>query len=191
MKTCYLIHGIKTWDANRSTISFLKYTLTRLRVVAVSYGYIPVLVAFFLSRVINWFVVRRLVNHIRQGQILIGHSNGCTIAYGVSQKLYTYGLVLINPALDCDVEFDPYIKFIHIYYSHNDRITWLSRLVPFSLWGSMGTVGYKGKDPRVKQWDMGTSHNDIGEAEIAMQWGPVITRNIMREAVPPTSDCTK
>ena len=179
MKICYLIHGIKTIDPDRSSISFLKY-LIKLKVVVLSYLYVPVILAPITS-IINYFIVRRFVRTIKPGSILVGHSNGCTIAYGVSRLLYTHGLVLINPALNKDVEFDPFIKFIHIYYSHNDRVTWLSRLMPFSLWGSMGTVGYQGNDPRVKQYDMGVKHSDIGDAEIAVVWGPKIADGIMTE----------
>ena len=180
MQTCYLIHGIKTRDANRSSISFLKYALKGFTVKVLSYGYIPVLLAPITS-VINWFVVRRFVKQLTPGNVLIGHSNGCTIAYKISNKLYTKGLVLINPALDADVKFDPFISFIHIYWSRNDKVTWLSKFVPFSDWGSMGSVGYKGSDPRVKQFEMDINHTDIGEAEIAAVWGPFIVSNLNAE----------
>lgn len=180
MDTCYLIHGIKTLDPNRSSISFLRYMLPGFKVVMLGYGYVPVLMAPF-NRIINWLAVRRFIKQVKPGQILIGHSNGCTVAHGMSMKFYTGGLVLINPALDRNVEFSPFLKFVHVYWSKKDRVTWLSKFVPFSKWGSMGSEGYSGSDPRVKQWEMDINHTDIGDAEIAVQWGPVITANIVKE----------
>ena len=177
MKICYLLHGIKTRDPERSSISFLRYIMPRFKVIALSYGNWPVLFAILMP-IVNHFVVKAFVRQIRPGQILIGHSNGCTVAYGISQKLYTKGLVLINPALNSDVEFDPFLEFIHIYWSPNDRVTWLSRLMPFSLWGAMGTIGYTGADARVRQFKMCTKHTSIGDAEVAVRWGPIIVKNI-------------
>ena len=180
MKTCYLIHGIETRNPQRSTISFLKHMLVNFRVKILDYGYFPVIFAPF-AMVFNYIAMRKLKKHVRPNSILIGHSNGCTIAYGLSKDVYMHGLVLINPALDPDVEFDPLLKFIHVYWSDKDRVTWLSKFIPFSLWGSMGTTGYIGRDPRVRQWKMGGSHTDIGDAETAVVWGPIIVANLNGE----------
>lgn len=180
MKTCYLIHGIKTGNPQRSTISFLKYILPNFYVKILEYGYLPAIAAPIIS-ILNYFIVKELADKIWPNQIIIGHSNGCTIAHGISKSLRVFGLVLINPALDSDVKFDDDLKFIHIYYSKKDRVTWLSKFVPFSKWGAMGTVGYQGEDPRVKQWETGIDHTDIGSAEIAMKWGPLIAANLNAE----------
>ena len=177
MKMCYLIHGIKTQDAERSTISFLQYLLTGFRTKIVDYGYVPAIAAPIIS-LLNRCVVKKLADQIRPRQILIGHSNGCAVAYALSNKMPVHGLVLINPALDCDVKFNSGLKFVHVYWSKKDRVTWLSKFVPFSQWGSMGTEGYTGDDPRVKQWEMDVTHTDIGSAEIALKWGPLIATNL-------------
>lgn len=177
MKTAYLIHGIKTRDPDRSSISFLRYIMPRLKVIALSYGNWPALFALFMP-IVNHFVIKNLMVQIQPGQILIGHSNGCTIAYGISQRLFTKGLVLINPALDEDVVFDPFLDFIHVYYSEDDSIVKLSAFLPFSLWGRMGATGYTGKDARVKQWRMPFRHTSIGDAEVAVRWGPIIVKNL-------------
>lgn len=178
MKTCYLIHGIETSDSKRSTISFLKYTLSEFNVETLSYGYVPVILAFVIS-FLNFFFALRLKRNIAPGQILIGHSNGCALAYDISSDIETLGLVLINPALDNDVVFDPRLAFVHIYWSRNDEVTWLSKYIPFSKWGSMGAEGYKGEDARVMQWDMGTSHNGIASDDAARYWGPIIAGNLL------------
>ena len=174
---CYLIHGIKTEDAKHSTISFLAYILPKYKTILLYYGYVPAIAAPVIS-LINKYVVWKCCKAIVKGNILIGHSNGCAVAYGVSKKLKTKGLVLINPALNRDVLFPPDLEFIHVYWSKKDRITWLSKFVPFSIWGSMGSEGYSGSDPRVRQWEMGIGHTGIGSAEIALKWGPVIVANL-------------
>lgn len=177
MVTCYLLHGIKTKNPERSSISFLKYIMPRFKVVTLGYGNWPVLFALLMP-VVNYFVVEFFKDKIHPGQILIGHSNGCAVAYRLSQKIHVRGLVLINPALDKQIEFDPSVEFVHVYFSRGDRVTWLAQFVPFSLWGSMGTEGYVGKDPRVKCFEMHERHTSIGDAEIAVRWGPIIVKNI-------------
>jgi pimeloyl-ACP methyl ester carboxylesterase len=115
--------------------------------------------------------------------VIIGHSNGCAIGWRLTEKVECEGLVLINPALDNDVVFDPRLSFIHVYWSPRDSVSWLSQFVPFSDWGLLGETGYKGKDPRVKQFNMNIEHTDIGDLHNQVMWGPVINENILKELV--------
>jgi pimeloyl-ACP methyl ester carboxylesterase len=179
----YLLHGIETQDPERSTISFLRDYLTGLDVVILGYGYIPALFAF-ITNIIDWIIERRLRKLIEPGSLIIGHSNGCTIGWRLSNKIATHGLVLINPALDNDISFHPELKFIHIYWSPKDSVSWLSQFVPFSDWGLMGVTGYKGKDPRVKQFNMNLEHTEIGDHEA--EWGPVINEAIHQALASPS-----
>lgn len=176
MRRVYLIHGVRAEDAHNSSISFLVHRLKPVSplVKMLDYGFIPAIVA----PLFNWLIVRMLKQQIRPGCILVGHSNGCALAYRLSQQVKVHGLVLVNPALNHDVEFDPSLAFIQVYWSHADRITWLSRLMPFYIWGSMGTRGYTGDDPRVQQWDMGLRHTDIGDPAKAGVWRDFIAGNI-------------
>jgi hypothetical protein len=184
MMKCYLLHGIKTIDPGRSSISFFRHIMPRFHVVLLKYMYIPVMFSLIVP-FINRRVINRMVNEVWPEQILMGHSNGAAVAYGITKKVKTRGLVLINPALDSDVEFDKHLEFIHVYWSHRDNIVWLSALMPFSLWGRMGKTGYIGKDPRVRQWQMPHRHTSIGTAEVAVRWGPVIVNNIERALKSP------
>lgn len=179
---CYLLHGIKTVDAKRSSISFLAHVLPKFRVVTIDYGYIPAIAAPIIS-LINMYVVHKVRKVVKHNGILIGHSNGCAVAYGVSKKQKVKGLVLVNPALNRDIKFPADLEFIHIYWSKKDGWAWLSKFVPFSIWGSMGAEGYSGTDRRVSQWEMGISHTDIGSAEIAVKWGPIIVENLSRQVI--------
>lgn len=176
MKNCYLLHGIETEDPLRSTISFLQSWLPMYRVVILGYGYIPALFVF-ITNIIDWFIERRLRKQIEAGSIIIGHSNGCTIGWRLTNKVATKGLVLINPALNNDVVFDERLEFIHVYWSPKDSVSWLSQFVPLSDWGLMGETGYKGNDPRVKQWNLNLEHTEIGELKNQKKWGPVIAAN--------------
>ena len=181
----YLLHGIKTIDPGRSSISFFRHIMPRFQVVILSYMYIPVVLSLVVP-IINKYVIRRLAKQVWPRQIIMGHSNGAAVAYGITKKVKTRGLVLINPALDSDVEFDSQLEFIHVYWSHRDNIVWLSALMPFSLWGRMGKTGYIGKDPRVKQYEMPHRHTSIGTAEVAVRWGPVIVNNIEQALKSPS-----
>jgi hypothetical protein len=177
MIRCYLLHGIKTIDPGRSSISFFMHIMPKFKVVLLKYLYIPIIFSIIVP-LINRRVIARMAGEVWPGQIILGHSNGAAVAYGITKVVPTRGLVLINPALDSDIEFDEHLEFIHVYWSHRDNIVWLSALMPFSLWGRMGKTGYIGKDPRVKQWEMPERHTSIGTAEVAVRWGPVIVRNI-------------
>ena len=177
MKRCYLLHGIKTVNPWHSSIAFFQHIMPRFQVIVLSYMYIPVVLAVVVP-VINHFVIKRLVKQVHPGHVIIGHSNGATIAYRLSKEVYVKGLVLINPALNSNVEFDKRLGFVHVYWSKKDWVVWVSRLMPFSLWGSMGRTGYTGEDARVRQFEMGEKHTSIGDAEVAVRWGPVIVRNI-------------
>lgn len=177
MGTCYLLHGIECKDPNNSSISFLKEILP-FQTVILSYGYVAAIMSPVIN-IIDYFAEKKLRSQIEPGNILIGHSNGCAVGWRLTNMVQSKGLVLINPALDADVEFDPALEFIHVYWSPKDEIAWASQFIPWSDWGKMGTTGYKGKDARVKQWNMNDDHTDIGLPSVEAVWGPRIVSNII------------
>lgn len=179
MKTLYLLHGLHTRDPHSSIGKLAWYVSPErdgLHPVILHYGYLIALLANF----VNWVIARHLAKSMEKGSIGVGHSNGCTLLFEISKKVEMTGLVLVNPALDADVVFPLSLKFIHVYWSPKDDVTWLSQFVPFSDWGKMGTVGYKGDDPRVQCFNMGTQHADIINVRSVMEkWGPIIVSRIV------------
>ena len=179
MKNVYFLHGVETLDAKNSIGLLSEYFhMPPFKSFILDYGWIPIVLANFL----NFFILKKLKKEVVPGQICLGHSNGCALFWMLAHKIDIEGLILVNPALDNDVEFPASIRFIHIYWSPKDEISWLSQFVPFSAWGLMGQTGYRGKpDARVKQFDMEVGHMDIHEREVRAKWGPIMVQNIKNE----------
>lgn len=115
-------------------------------IVIPTYGFLPAL----LLGLIPWLdarIAETMAAFIVPNDILVGHSNGATLAYLVSQRIKVRGTVLINPALDTDRV--PNALFTHVYFNEGDIVTRLSRWLPWHPWGAMGGYGYSGMDPRV------------------------------------------
>lgn len=116
------------------------------------YGY-----ALALPRFIgNWANNRRaaaLAKRVKNCDVIVGHSNGCTLGYLVQRDHRRLsGLFLLQPALDNDVAFTG-TDHVMVVYNERDDVVEQSRLARFSAWGNMGRVGYKGPSENVRQID--------------------------------------
>ena len=104
-----------------------------------------------------------LHDEIDDDDIIVGHSNGCAIAYDLLMTgVLCRGLVLINGALRRDIQLPTGLDFCHIYYNAGDTITELAAFgaaanLVDQNWGSMGHFGYLGNDPRVLNTDCGNT----------------------------------
>lgn len=146
------------------------------------------------SRWVNPRVAERVAKVCRPGGVILGHSNGCAIALrAVMRGAPAQGLVLLNPALEPDVQFPDHLKWVHVYYNAQDGVVPLSNFpilqsVFFDpLWGAMGCVGYRGVDDRVTAFDCMDDedgmpdlhgHSSIIDPVNARTWGVFIGRNI-------------
>jgi pimeloyl-ACP methyl ester carboxylesterase len=80
-----------------------------------------------------------------QKTILIGHSNGCEIAWSVQKtNPYVLGLVFNNAALDADVEFGTHLQFVHNWYTPGDIWVKIAEWLPLNKWGGLGAKPYDG-----------------------------------------------
>ena len=148
----YLLHGFNVRDSGKSTTDQLIQPLqdNGHLTIDLDYGF------WLLARVrlCNAPLAAVIARMAMPNCALIGHSNGCTIAWLAAQAgAPAERLILINPALDSNAAFPSLIGRIDVYYSPSDRPTWLAQWLPGNPWGAMGHTGYLGKDPRV------TSHN--------------------------------
>ena len=110
-------------------------------VIIPTYGLVPAL----LLGLLPWLdarIAEAMSGFIDSDDILVGHSNGATLAYLISKRLKVRGAVLVNAALNSNK--CPDAGFIHVYYNAGDIITKLSQWIPFHPWGSMGGIGYTG-----------------------------------------------
>lgn len=139
-----MIHGVKYTE--KSKANFLQlvpaFDDAGFNVITPKYGFIPAFVIGFFQWVDNR-LADSMASFIKPDDIILGYSNGGTLAYIISQKVKVRGIILINPALDSSLA--PNADFVHVYYNDGDLVTWASSFIPFHLWGDMGKVGYKGK----------------------------------------------
>lgn len=99
------------------------------------------------TRVANPIIVRTLRPYIEPGDVYIGHSNGCAIAYDLvrGESARPAGLVLINAALERDIRL-PAPMWADVYYNSGDEATVAAvaaaRLgLSDPVWGDMGHSG--------------------------------------------------
>ena len=147
-----LIHGVKAKKSNRAKLRRLAPAFRRAGfcVITPSYGFIPA----FMVGIFQWIdnrIADNMTAFIREDDILLGHSNGATLAYLIAKKRHVRGVILLNAALEPDKV--PNADWVHVYYNNGDYVAWLSKLIPFHPWGPMGHEGYSGTDSRVLNID--------------------------------------
>lgn len=152
----HLVHGFNVWDGGFKTVGKLRRYVEHLfDVKEIKYGWTGLAGVRFK----NPKVADKLVK-IANGDIGIGHSNGCAIL----QRAVTHGakyeiLIFINPALNKEarVPIHSSVKRVYVLYSPDDEpvkwAKWLRKFSPLSWfdphpWGEMGRVGYCGVDDK-------------------------------------------
>lgn len=151
--TIHAIHGIHP-SRVPSTTKLAKFFKDRGHKVKLhSYG-----LAYALpSGAINWLNRRRakkIAKDIKPGDSIIAHSNGAAIAYLIQKEFVKINLlILMQPALDNDVEFEN-TRQVLVVYNVKDNVVDGARFFGWaSVWGDMGRVGYHGKSKNVTKWD--------------------------------------
>lgn len=180
----HLIHGIHTSQPG-GTVAKLKpfFEGAGYEVVVHNYGYAHALTARF----INPFRAIWLATKIEDGDVVVGHSNGCTLAWMISNKYRNnLGLVYINPALDDDAE-SYNSKWVNVYFNKGDEVVHWSKLLFAHPWGEMGRVGYTGlENDEVLNVDCGVTgawavhgHSDLFSDYNIVYWGPRIVNDVL------------
>jgi hypothetical protein len=147
----HLVHGFNVRDGGARTTDLIApyFETVGFRPVEQDYGYV-----LLTMLVTNRVVANKIAGEVRPGDIGCGHSNGCAVLTRAADAGAPFeGLVLINPALDADIEFAPQLKWVHVYYNQDDGAVKWAELIPDWLnqrWGNMGARGYVGADPRVE-----------------------------------------
>lgn len=91
---------------------------------------------------------RRLAQGIHEGDILVGHSDGCNIIDQAAWRLAgadsprPLACIYYNPALDQDAPLAPQIKSTLIFHTQSDWIVKLAAWFKWHPWGKMGATGY-------------------------------------------------
>lgn len=138
------------------------------------------------TRIINGMIEGTLLHYIKPGDILIGHSNGCAIAYHLLlMGAPACGAVFINGALETSIiRPGAQCGFIDVYWNPGDDVTEIARVgqelgIYDELWGELGHTGYTGKDPNISNFNCGATkgmpivsgHSDFFTPTKLAAWG--------------------
>lgn len=158
-----LVHGFKVDDGGVKTVDTLIPFLPEHEIFQADYGWL----GFFGVRVYSDTIARVIAGMAPEGSIGIGHSHGaaelikaCKFGAKFSQ------LILINPALDNDLEMPVGPDRIDVLHNSKDDVVIKAKYRPFHLWGDMGRVGYKGTDKRVHNHETRRLFNVKGHSAV-------------------------
>lgn len=154
----HLIHGIH--DGGVSPVEGLIPYLSAagFEVRYPNYGFILGLE----TRIANPIIVGSILPYVGFDDILIGHSNGCAIAYDLIQRgAKAVGAVFINGALEQNIQRN--IPWIDVYYNAGDQITEVAKVgakigLTDTTWGQLGHAGYSGTDQAITNINCGLTH---------------------------------
>lgn len=187
-----LLHGFNVSDEGEKTVGQLAPYLERAgfpSVKRVRYGWLGLLGV----RALNGRFARIIADLTEPGDIVIGHSNGCAIAFEAARLGAPFGqMVLINPALDDDVQFPPQIGRIHVWHSPSDSPVFIAKFLPWHAWGDLGADGYRGRyDKRVTSYnkengfeESSREHSDVFTPEKIKFFGPLIVQAVVDNLQP-------
>ena len=174
-----LIHGIHSTHGGNTRRLEPYFTAAGFDVVVHSYGWALALT----SGLTDWLNTRRaarLAETIKDGDAIVCHSNGAAVSWHIqAEHRALSALILVNPALDCDTEFDNVGETLVVHNAGDAVVGW-AELAPFSHWGSMGRDGYSGKSPCVRNTDAGNppvalpklwGHSALFEPDVIQKWG--------------------
>lgn len=184
-----LIHGFNVKDPEESTGKLKPYLKD-----AIMYNYGWRLFSVVWHNKEDARILKDNLNNalgVNDERIVFAHSNGAAIAVEAAKqgaKITT--LICINPALKCKTKFPDSIDRIIVIHTKHDKPTKAARFfdkVPLiqlfvpNAWGAMGAKGYKGKDKRVKNWDLSSSlkgHSDFFDKDNLDYYMPQLNKLI-------------
>jgi hypothetical protein len=154
-----MIHGLRGEEPERNISKLaLSFRKEGFSVCIPHYGTYDLL-GLSISRWTNPRIAASLGSFVTRDDILLGHSNGATIANMITEQQRVRGCIFVNAALD--VEEIPNADFTHVYYNSGDLVTRFSSLIPFTQWGAMGNRGYCGPPhPSILNIDCGNPPYD-------------------------------
>lgn len=182
---CWLLHGFNVTDPMKSVGKLIPYLEQEdIEPKLFRYGWIFLLGARFGNK----RIARMFADVVEEGDMVIGHSNGCCIAHmaahlGAPIERMAY----INPALDRDARLAKQVQHLDVWHSPSDKPVRFARVLPWNAWGDMGAVGYSGKpDTRITNFDKehmqiahSDSHSDVFTYPKIRYFGPNIVQKLL------------
>ena len=91
----------------------------------------------------------------REGDHVLAHSNGVRTSHFLQNNGFKFGkCMFFNGALDSRVEFPEgsYEEILNVY-NRRDSALMFGAMRPRHDWGALGRIGYRGKSPRVQNYE--------------------------------------
>lgn len=189
----HLIHGIHT-EGPSPVENLIPYLVTEgFETFYPDYGFI----LGVETRIVNPIIRGALMPYIGSQDVIIGHSNGCAVAYDLmcaGQKLS--GAVLVNAALEQTITRPAGVPFIDVYFNPGDEITEAAKIaeqlgIVDPVWGEMGHAGYNGLDSSIHNINCATTpgmptvlgHSAFFDPINITAWGPFLAKRLASQMV--------
>lgn len=192
----HVVHGILTPVGESSLYGLVPYLQRAgFECRVPDYG----LITACESKIANPLIWRSLLPYMEPGDIYVGHSNGCAIAYDLVQAGAPFaGLALIDAALERAITLPPGM-WADCYFNEGDTATEAAVVAERlglvdSVWGEMGHAGYEGSNPLIANIDCGhplpglpvvSGHSDIFTPAKLAAWAPFIVERITLRLAQP------
>jgi pimeloyl-ACP methyl ester carboxylesterase len=183
----HLIHGFRIRDGGAETVGRLAPYVSNGQVEAKlhNYGYVSLLGL----RRRNEKAVEKINRRVDEGDVLVGHSNGCLIAWElVKAGVKPAAVICVQPALRRDTIWPEDLPVLCVY-NEDDRIVtlgrWWSRFVSVANpwqdrhgWGAAGRHGFDQASVTNISTLVGPTpaegHSEIFKQPALQYWGGVI-----------------
>ena len=147
------IHGFRIMDRGKQTVDkiapFVEGVGWEIDIDEADYGFLNLLNIILFKGKARSHVINRLVNAIKDADVIYAHSNG--VNYGIQAlnklpKEYadTKIVIWISGAANTRTPVPKAIKAMLVLYTPHDIWVRLSSYIPFNRWGRMGARGYLG-----------------------------------------------
>lgn len=190
----HLVHGIMDSVGKSGLLKLVPYFRKAGYDVRIpDYG----LITACESKIVNPIIWRTMRPYIDDGDVYVGHSNGCAIGYDlVLDGWKPAGMVLIDAALEREIVL-PASTWADVYFNEGDDATVAAVVAADlglvqSIWGEMGHAGYQGSNALVANIDCArtadmpavSGHSAIFDDGRVELWAPYIVERVrMRLAV--------
>ena len=187
MTIVHLVHGIHNAQGKSSTLGLIPYLKAAgFEVRFPDYGWI----AGLETRIANPIICGSLLPYIQPNDLIVGHSNGCAIAYDLMRRgAKVAGAIFINGALEQSIS--ALAPWTDVYFNSGDDITEAAKIgaaigLTEKIWGEMGHAGYDGKDPSIVNINCGATlglpavsgHSDFFTPAKLAAWAPFLIGRI-------------
>lgn len=154
MNRVILVHGFNVRDKGAGTTGRLAAKLRKIKDCEVI-EFTPGWRGLVGVRVSNKRRAQQLAKLVKEGDLLIGHSDGCNLIDMACHELSSLypakiNCVYINPALDRDTALAPIVNKCLVFHTETDHVVWISKWLAFHPWGEMGKKGYKPTRPSLR-----------------------------------------